>query len=85
VQNVTSAPEDGSAEVRTGTPEDVLSDPEDTLTIVAGDVRKLTNVMALGSLDSGNADPSMDKPDRLIPECPILAGNEGLWHFPASR
>src|SRR5947209_17453705 len=43
VQNVTSATQDGSVEVGIGTPEGVLSNREATLTIVAGNARKLAN------------------------------------------
>jgi NitT/TauT family transport system substrate-binding protein len=43
VQNVTDATQDGSVEVGIGTPEGVLSNPEDILTIVAGNARKLAN------------------------------------------
>ena len=43
VQNVTSATQDGSVEIGIGTPEGVLSNPEGTLTIVAGNARKLAN------------------------------------------
>jgi len=43
VQNVTRATQDGSVEIGIGTPEGVLSSPEGTLTIVAGNARKLAN------------------------------------------
>jgi ABC-type nitrate/sulfonate/bicarbonate transport system substrate-binding protein len=43
VQNVTSATQDGSVDVGFGTPEGVLGNPEHTLTIVAGNARKLAN------------------------------------------
>jgi NitT/TauT family transport system substrate-binding protein len=53
VQNVTTATQQGSAQIGLGTPESVLSDPGASLVIVAGNASKLANgLIARRGIDS---------------------------------